>query len=267
MNEIQIFKNDSFGAVRTVTDDNGKILFCGKDVATALGYKKTADAISAHCKGVCEIPTPSNGGIQMMKYITEGDVYRLTFGSKLPSAEKFTDWVTDEILPSIRKHGAYMTEQTLEQALTSPDFLIQLATQLKEEKEKTANLENMVHKQNELLDKAKPLVCFANCVKTSETSILVGEFAKILRQNDVEIGQKRLFTWLRDNGYLIKNGCSYNMPTQKSMELGLFEIKETIISHSDGHTSISRTPKITGRGQIYFVNKFINEAELTSERV
>ena len=258
MNDIQIFKNDSFGAVRTTTDENGKILFCGKDVATALGYKKTADAISAHCKGVCEIPTPSNGGVQMMKFITEGDVYRLTFGSKLPSAEKFTDWVADEILPTIRKHGAYMTEQTLEQALTSPDFLIQLATQLKEEKEKSAQLETTVNKQNELLERSKPLVCFANCVKTAETSILVGELAKLLKQNGINIGQKRLFEWLRNNGYLIKSGSDKNMPTQYSMERGWFEIKETVISHSDGHTSISKTPKITGRGQIYFINKFMD---------
>lgn len=258
MNDIQIFKNDSFGAVRTTTDENGKILFCGKDVATALGYKKTADAISAHCKGVCEIPTPSNGGVQMMKFITEGDVYRLTFGSKLPTAEKFTDWVADEILPTIRKHGAYMTEQTLEQALTSPDFLIQLATQLKEEKEKSAQLETTVNKQNELLERSKPLVCFANCVKTAETSILVGELAKLLKPNGINIGQKRLFEWLRNNGYLVKSGSDKNMPTQYSMERGWFEIKETVISHSDGHTSISKTPKITGRGQIYFINKFMD---------
>jgi anti-repressor protein len=258
MSEIQIFKSDSFGAVRTTTDENGKILFCGKDVAAALGYKKTADAISAHCKGVCEIPTPSNGGVQMMKFITEGDVYRLTFGSKLPTAEKFTDWVADEILPTIRRHGAYMTEQALEQALTSPDFLIQLATQLKEEKEKSRQLESTVSKQNELLERAKPKICFANCVQTAETSILVGELAKILRQNSIEIGQKRLFEWLRNNGYLIKSGSDKNMPTQYSMERGLFEIKETVISHSDGHTSISKTPKVTGRGQIYFINKFMD---------
>lgn len=258
MSEIQIFKSDSFGAVRTTTDENGKILFCGKDVAAALGYKKTADAISAHCKGVCEIPTPSNGGVQMMKFITEGDVYRLTFGSKLPSAEKFTDWVADEILPTIRRHGAYMTEQALEQALTSPDFLIQLATQLKEEKEKSRQLESKVSKQNELLERAKPKICFANCVQTAETSILVGELAKLLKQNGINIGQKRLFEWLRNNGYLIKTGSDKNMPTQYSMERGWFEIKETVISHSDGHTSISKTPKVTGRGQIYFINKFMD---------
>ena len=150
-----------------------------------------------------------------------------------------------------------MTEETLEPALTSPDFLIKLATQLKEEKERNAELEATANKQKELIDRSKPLVCFANCVKASETSILVGELAKILRQNGVEIGQNRLFDWLRNNGYLIKNGSDRNMPTQYSVERGLFEIKETVISHADGHTSINKTPKVTGKGQIYFVNKLI----------
>lgn len=222
MNEIQIFKSDSFGAVRTTTDENGKILFFGKDVATALGYKKTADAISAHCKGVCEIPTPSNGGVQMMKFITEGDVYRLTFGSKLPSAEKFTDWVADEILPTIRRHGAYMTENTLEKALTSPDFLIQLATQLKEEQAQRRVLEQQVESD-------RPKVLFADAVETSQTSILVGDLAKLIKQNGVDIGQKRLFAWMRENGYLIKSGSSTNMPTQRSMDMKLFEVKEAYI--------------------------------------
>lgn len=253
MNEIQIFKNDSFGAVRTVTDDNGKILFCGKDVATALGYKKTADAISAHCKGVCEIPTPSNGGVQMMKYITEGDVYRLTFGSKLPSAEKFTDWVTDEILPSIRKHGAYMTENVIEQALTSPDFLIQLATQLKEEQAQRKALEQRVEAD-------RPKVLFADAVETSQTSILVGDLAKLIKQNSVDIGQKRLFAWLRDNGYLIKSGSSANMPTQRSMDMKLFEVKERSISNPDGSVRVTKTTKVTGKGQTYFINIFLKGA-------
>ena len=189
--------------------------------------------------------------------INESGLYSLILSSKLPKAKEFKHWVTSEILPTIRKHGAYMTDSTLEQALTSPDFLIKLANQLKEEKEKNAKLTETVDKQNELLDKAKPLVCFANCVKTAETSILVGEFAKILRQNGVEIGQKRLFEWMRNNGYLIKSGSDRNMPTQYSMERGWFEIKETVITHSDGHISINRTPKISGRGQVYFVNKFI----------
>lgn len=260
MNDIQIFKNDSFGEVRTLTGANGEVLFCGADVAKSLGYADTAKAIKAHCKSDGWTIRPvidSIGRRQEAKFISEGNVYRLIAHSKLPSAEKFERWVFDEVMPTIRKHGAYMTEQTLEQALTSPDFLIKLATQLKEEKEKSARLEQTVDKQNELLDKAKPLVCFANCVKTAETSILVGELAKILRQNGVEIGQKRLFEWMRNNGYLIKSGSDRNMPTQYSMERGWFEIKETVITHADGHISINKTPKLSGKGQIYFINKFI----------
>lgn len=250
MNEILIFKNESFGAVRTTTDENGKILFCGKDVATALGYVDTAQAIRKHCKGVVEITTPSNGGAQMMKFITEGDVYRLTFGSKLPSAEKFTDWVADEILPSIRKHGAYMTENVIEQALTSPDFLIQLATQLKEEQAQRKALEQRVEAD-------RPKVLFADAVETSQTSILVGDLAKLIKQNGVDIGQKRLFAWLRDNGYLIKSGSSTNMPTQRSMDMKLFEVKERSISNPDGSVRVTKTTKVTGKGQTYFINIFL----------
>lgn len=253
MNGILIFKNESFGAVRTTTDENGKILFCGKDVATALGYVDTAQAIRKHCKGVVEITTPSNGGAQMMKFITEGDVYRLTFGSKLPSAEKFTDWVADEILPSIRKHGAYMTENVIEQALTSPDFLIQLATQLKEEQAQRKALEQRVEAD-------RPKVLFADAVETSQTSILVGDLAKLIKQNGVDIGQKRLFAWLRDNGYLIKSGSSTNMPTQRSMDMKLFEVKERSISNPDGSVRVTKTTKVTGKGQTYFINIFLKGA-------
>ena len=258
--EIQIFTSDSFGAVRTV-EVNGTPYFVGKDVAEILGYTNPTKALQDH---VDSEDMTFNESLKLSRQsgawlINESGLYSLILSSKLPKAKEFKHWVTSEILPTIRKHGAYMSEQTLEQALTSPDFLIKLATQLKEEKEKSARLESTVNKQNELLERSKPLVCFANCVKTAETSILVGELAKILRQNGVEIGQKRLFEWLRNNGYLIKSGSDRNMPTQYSMERGLFEIKETVISHSDGHTSISKTPKISGKGQIYFVNKLIEK--------
>lgn len=263
MNEIQIFNSPEFGQIRTVTNDNEKVLFCGADIAKALGYKDTRHAITAHCKGGVKCPVLTNGGYQETTFIPEGDVYRLITHSKLPSAEEFERWVFDEVLPTIRKHGAYMTEQTLEQALTSPDFLIKLATQLKAEQEKNRELESTVKKQGELMERARPLVCFANSVKTANTSILIGELAKILKQNGVNIGQNRLFAWLRDNGYLVsRKGSDYNMPTQKSMELGLFEIKETTINHSDGHISISKTPKISGKGQVYFVNKFMKPIDL-----
>ena len=260
MNEVQVFTSDSFGAVRTV-EVNGTPFFVGKDVAEILGYSNTRDALARHVDDEDKntVVIPDGIGNPNKTVINESGVYSLILSSKLPKAKEFKHWVTSEILPTIRKHGAYMTEQTLEQALTSPDFLIKLATQLKEEKEKSARLESTVNKQNELLERSKPLVCFANCVKTADTSILVGELAKILRQNGVEIGQKRLFEWLRTNGYLIKSGSDRNMPTQYSMERGLFEIKETVISHSDGHTSISKTPKVSGKGQIYFVNKLIEK--------
>lgn len=260
MNDIQIFNNSKFGAIRTV-QINGDVYFVGKDVAEILGYSDTNKAIAMHVdvedKILNDKSSPSFGQ-RGATLINESGLYSLILSSKLPKAKEFKHWVTSEILPTIRKHGAYMTEQTLEQALTSPDFLIQLATQLKEEKEKSAQLETTVNKQNELLERAKPKICFANCVQTAETSILVGELAKLLKQNGINIGQKRLFEWLRNNGYLIKSGSDKNMPTQYSMERGWFEIKETVISHSDGHTSINKTPKVTGRGQIYFINKFMD---------
>lgn len=259
MNDIQIFNNSEFGAIRTV-QINGDVYFVSKDVAEILGYTNPTKALQDHVDGE---DMTFNESLKLSRQsgawlINESGLYSLILSSKLPKAKQFKHWVTSEILPSIRKHGAYMTEQTLEQALTSPDFLIKLATQLKEEKKKSAQLETTVNKQNELLERSKPLVCFANCVKTAETSILVGELAKLLKQNGIDIGQKRLFEWLRNNGYLIKSGSDKNMPTQYSMERGWFEIKETVISHSDGHTSISKTPKVTGRGQIYFINKFMD---------
>lgn len=185
-------------------------------------------------------------------FLTESGVYKLIFKSKKKEAEKFQDWVTDEVLPSIRKYGAYMTENTLEKALTSPDFLIQLATNLKEEQEKRRLLEE---------EKARnaPKVIFADAVSTSHTSILVGELAKLMKQNGIDTGEKRLFKWLRDNGYLIKRkGTDYNMPTQKSLELKIIEIKERTINNPDGSIRITKTPKVTGKGQQYFINKFLN---------
>lgn len=253
MNELQIFDSAEFGTVRTIETEDGKVLFCGKDVAAALNYVSTANAISAHCKGVTEIMTPTAGGKQMMKFITEGDLYRLIVHSRRPDAERFEAWVFDEVLPTIRKHGAYMTENTLEKALTSPDFLIQLATKLKEEQDKRRKLETKIEQD-------KPKIVFADAVSTSKTSILIGDLAKILKQNGIQIGANRLFEWLRKNGYLIsRKGTDWNMPTQKSMELGLFEIKETSVTHANGYFTISKTSKVTGKGQQYFVNKFLQK--------
>lgn len=255
MNEIQIFKSDSFGAVRTV-EVNGTPYFVGKDVAEILGYTNPTKALQDH---VDSEDMTFNESLKLSRQsgawlINESGLYSLILCSKLPKAKEFKHWVTSEILPTIRKHGAYMTENTLEKALTSPDFLIQLATQLKEEQAQRKALEVQIEAD-------KPKTVFADAVSVSKTSILVGELAKLLKQNGIEIGQNRLFAWLRDKGYLIsRKGTDYNMPTQRSMELNLFEIKETSITHGDGHTSITKTPKVTGKGQIYFINVFLKGA-------
>lgn len=247
--DLQIFKNEDCGEIRIV-EENGKVWFCGSDVATALGYSNTRKALADHCKGVTKRDTLTNGGVQSLSFIPEGDVYRLITHSKLPSAQKFESWVFDEVIPSIHKHGAYMTGETLEKALTSPDFLIELATKLKEEQAKRIELENKIEED-------KPRVLFAQAVETSKSTILVGDLAKILRQNGVNIGQRRLFDWLRDNGYLMKAGSSRNLPTQSAMDAGLFEIKESTVNNPDGSIRINKTTKVTGKGQTYFVNKFL----------
>jgi anti-repressor protein len=249
MNEIKIFENSEFGSVRTV-EENGNVLFCGFDVAKALGYARPNDAISSHCRATVKHSTLISGKMQEINYIPEGDVYRLITHSKLPSAERFEHWVFDDVLPSIRKHGTYMTDSVIEQALTDPDFLIKLATELKTEREKRKALEVKAEQ-----DKSK--VLFADAVATAKTSILIGDLAKIIKQNGVEIGQKRLFEWLRINGYLMKSGTSFNMPTQMAMEKKLFEIKESTINNPDGSIRVTRTTKVTGVGQEYFVNKFL----------
>ena len=184
-------------------------------------------------------------------FIPENIFYRLAMKAKNETAERFQALVADEIIPSIRKHGAYMTPQKIEEALLNPDTIIKLATNLKAEREKRMELERQAEKD-------KPLVTFANSVSVAKASILVGELAKLLKQNGVDMGQNRLFTWMRENGYLIsRKGADYNMPTQRSMEMELFEIKLTTISHGDGHTSLNKTPKVTGKGQIYFINLFL----------
>ena len=239
-NMIQVFENKEFGKVRTV-EENGKVMFVASDVAKALGYSRPADAITAHCKGSAKHRLPTNGGMQDLKIIPEGDVYRLITHSKLPAAEKFESWVFDEVLPAIRKTGTYSIPKDYPSALRA------LADQCECNQKLVAENQAM-----------KPKALFADAVKSSKTSILVGELAKLIKQNGVEIGEKRLFTWLRDNGYLMSRKCSdWNMPTQKSMELGLFEINERNAFNPDGSVRITKTPRVTGKGQTYFINKFL----------
>lgn len=269
MNELQIFQSPEFGRVRTVSID-GEPWFVGKDIALALGYCNTKDALSRHVdaddKGGSRITTPS--GEQDMTVINESGLYSLVLSSKLPSAKRFKRWVTSEVLPAIRKHGGYMTPEKVEEALLNPDVLIQLATELKEERNKNKALHDLaaeqdkhIARQNDRIATLEPKGIFADSVSASDTTILIGELAKIIKQNGTDIGQNRLFQWMRDQKYLIgRKGTDYNMPTQKAMKLGLFTIKETTINHSDGHVSISKTPKVTGKGQVYFVNKFLRKA-------
>lgn len=256
MKKLEIFQNKSFGRIRTLAIDN-EPWFVGKDVAEILGYAKPENAIANHVDEEDKTSTLIQGSGSNYKskaiIINESGLYSLVLSSKLPSAKEFKRWITHEVIPAIRKHGAYMTEDTLEKALTSPDFLIQLATQLKEEKEKRLAAEKQIEMD-------RPKTIFADAVSASHTSILVGEMAKILRGNGVEIGQKRFFDWLRENGYLIRRkGTDYNMPTQRAMELGLFEIKEGSYVNGSGVNIITKTPKITGKGQQYFVNKFLTD--------
>lgn len=251
MNNIKIFENTEFGSIRTV-DVNNEPWFVGKDVCEALRYSNSRKALADHVKenhkGVTFCDTP--GGKQQITIIDEAGLYSLVMRAKTEKAEAFQEWVTGEVLPAIRKHGGYLTPDKIEQALTDPDTIIKLATTLKEERAARQQAEAN-------LQAAKPKVLFADAVSASDSTILIGDLAKLIKQNGHPIGQKRLFCWMREQGYLIKRaGADYNSPTQRAMEMGLFKIKETAISHSDGHVSVSKTTKVTGKGQQYFINKF-----------
>ena len=238
--------------VRTVTI-NDEPYFVGKDPAKILGYKDTVNALKSHVDSEDKLrwQITTSGQHREMTVINESGLYSLILSSKLPTAKEFKHWVTSEVLPAIRKHGAYMTPQTIEKALLNPDTIINLATQLKKEQEQRKQLQA----ENEQM---KPKALFADAVATSNSSILIGQLAKILRQNGIQIGQNRLFAWMREHGYLGTRGSNRNIPTQRSMDLGLFKTKETVINHSDGHTTVNITTKVTGKGQQYFINKFLN---------
>lgn len=248
MQELHIFKNKEFGEVRTVTIDN-EPWFVGKDVAEALGYSKARNAISAHVSDEDKKDAPiqgTPGGTQNMTIINESGLYALIFGSKLESAKRFKHWVTSEVLPAIRKTGGYQMQAPQGKELLA---LAVLEAQ-KTIEEQTAQIEEM-----------KPHAVLGQAITTANTSILVGDLAKILKQNGIDIGAKRLFRWMRENGYLIKRkGTDWNLPTQRSMEMELFEIKESVHIDGNGCNKITRTPKVTGKGQEYFINKFLEGA-------
>ena len=254
MQDLQIFNFDN-QKVRTMTIDE-EPYFVGKDVATILGYKKTRNAIARHVdlddKKDAPIQGPL-GGTQKATVINESGLYSLIMSSKMPEAKRFKHWVTSEVLPAIRQHGAYLTDQKALDITTNKDGLADLLKQAADQLEQ----------KDIQIKRLEPKALFADTVSASDDTILIGELAKILKGKGVNIGQNRLFKWMRDNGYLInRRGSDRNVPTQKSMEMGLFQIKETVINHPDGKPSIKKTPKVTGKGQRYFVNKLVALSEV-----
>lgn len=251
MNQFEVFNFEN-NQVRTVVV-NEYLYFIGKDVAEILGYERPAKAILDHVDedDKDEVPIQDSiGRMQNTPVINESGLYSLILSSKMPSAKKFKRWVTSEVLPKLRKHGLYATDDLL----ANPDIAIAAFTALKEERAKRIELELVNQEQ-------KPKVLFADSVETSSHSILIGELAKILKQNSVEIGQNRLFEDLRQDGYLIRRkGNDYNLPTQKSMDLGVMEIKERTVNNPDGSIRLTKTTKVTGKGQIYFVNRYLNRS-------
>lgn len=253
MNNVIIFEEKEFGQIRTAVLD-GEPMFCLADICKALEITHVTDVknrLKQDGVGTTEV-IDSLGRKQKATFINESNLYKTIFQSRKESAERFTEWVTSEVLPSIRKNGGYIAGQET----MSDDEL--LAKALKVAQNKIAERDRVIEQKQARIEKMKPKEIFADAVATSTTSILIGDLAKLIKQNGVDMGQKRLFLWLRENGYLIKwNGSDYNMPTQKSMDMNLFEVKESTVNNPDGSVRINRTTKVTGKGQQYFINKFL----------
>lgn len=254
MNDLKIFKNAEFGEIRTIEVDN-EPWFVGKDVADTLGYQNGSRDVNRHVDEEDRHKVMLFDGNQDKEtiVINESGLYSLILSSKLPNAKAFKRWVTAEVLPTIRKHGMYATEELL----SNPDIAIAAFKALKEEREarKALEVENK---------EMQPLALFAKSVSASDTSILIGDLAKLLKQNGYATGQKRLFDELRQRGFLMKSGSSKNLPTQRAMELGLFEVKESTINNPDGSVRVTKTTKVTGKGQVYFVNLILGRKEMAS---
>lgn len=236
-----------------VLDINGEPWFVLADLCEVLGIRNSRMAATRLDEAdVRKADISSSGQRRAMIIVAEPGMYDLVVRSDSPVAKPFRRWVTHEVLPAIRRHGLYATPQTAEEILSDPDTMIRILQDLKAERAARASLEAQA-----VAD--RPKVLFADAVSTSSSEILVGDLAKILRGNGIPVGANRLFAWLRNNGFLIRrDGSDWNMPTQKSMELGLFRVKETAVVHSDGHTSLSKTPKVTGKGQQYFIDGFLS---------
>ncbi len=243
MNDIQVFKNDQFGQVRAARGKNGEPVFVAKDICAILDLGNPRSSIALlddDEKGVHSVDTP--GGKQQMTTVTEPGFYKLVMRSRKPEAKAFQRWVTHEVLPALRRDGGYMVarDETPEQTMARAVLLAQAT----------------IDRQRDRIAELEPKALFADAVAASDGTCLVGELAKMMRQNGVEVGQNRLFAMLREDGYLGNVGQNRNVPTQRAMDLGLFRIKETAVTHSDGHVTINRTPKVTGKGQIYFVKRY-----------
>ena len=258
--DIQIFENPEFGKVRIQMNTSNEPLFCLADVAKALDIKNARDLKTRlNEKGVVTTDTPTKGGIQQIIFINEANLYRCIFQSRRPDAEKFQDWVCEEVLPSIRKNGGYMVakdndtpEEIMARALLLADETI------KRKNDRIKQLEENNQRQQEQIKSNAPKVLFADAVVAADSSILIGKLANVLKQNGIEMGQNRLFKWMRENGYLCKNGEKYNQPTQKAMELELFEVSYNTVVRADKSFQ-TITTKVTGKGQLYFVNKFLGK--------
>lgn len=252
MNNIQLFNSPEFGQIRTITDNDG-IYFVGKDVAEILGYANTRDALNSHVdEEDKQVLTSQNTTLENipnrgLTVINESGLYSLVLSSKLPSAKRFKRWVTSEVLPALRRQGGYM----LANANETPEQIMARALKIADE---------ALKRKDALIEEMKPKAMFADAVGASDNTCLVGELAKMLRQNGVDIGANRLFKRLRNEGFLGKYGSNYNVPTQRSMELGLFRIKEATIRHPDGHVTLRRTPKCTGKGQCYFMKRYASQS-------
>lgn len=254
MQTIQIFNNPSFGNVR-VAGTEVNPLFCLADVCKTLGLSAKGVNQRLGDEVISNYPiADSLGRTQQALFVNEDGLYDVILDSRKPEAKQFRKWITSEVLPTIRKHGAYMTDNIIEKTLSDPDYLIQLATTLKQERQQRIEAERKVAE-------AQPAVTFTQAVSGSASSCLIGELAKLINQNGYPIGERRLFKWLRENGYLGTKGERYNIPNQRYIEMGLFELKKGTRSGNNGvmHTTI--TSKVTGKGQVYFVNKFLTNKE------
>lgn len=269
--ELQIFSNSEFGEIRTITKDN-EPMFCLADVCKALEISNVSqlktrlkeDGVITNEVGVqTGVKADGTPAIQKvrMNFINESNLYKTIFQSRKESAERFTEWVTSEVLPSIRKNGGYIAGQ---ETMSDEELM---AKALLVANNKIAERDKIIEQKQARIEQMKPKEIFADAVSASETSILVGDLAKLISQNGYKIGQKRLFEWLRTNNFLIKCGSSRNMPQQKYVEQGLFEVKESNLQNPDGSVRITRTTKVTGKGQVYFVNKFLSKENVYGKSI